>query len=258
MTKNRFRIAAFVLILIIALDVWGEMSITYIEPSRGSCTGFYEVILHGKNFHPEGNEVRVGGVSAVGVRYLDSNNLFAILQGSSVSGHADVQLYNIINGSCAALKDGFFFDPPKDPAFDRMYALGASYSTGIQSYSTSYYIQAASPVVQIAKQAGAYMGMPLVVFQGVPVTVRAESVCIGHNSLVWDPVLQRMVFVPEGKLYNPVYELGNEVRNIIRAAVPVIVQNFPLTLSTFRLDPDFDNISNFSVPVAWMIDVLME
>lgn len=243
--------------IILVLAGCGNPAITSVEPASGSSTGLYEITIHGKNFAQNGNEVRVGGVSAIRVDWVDRTMLKALIQGSPVPGPADVQLCNRTYSNGATLNGGFTFDPPVDPLFDRMVGLGASLSTGIQSNSLSYFTQTVGPIVQIAKQAKAYMGMPLMIFEGVPGTTMPQDVYLGHDEEVWDPLLRKMVFVPEGELYNPAWEIRDDIPGIIQSILPTIAGNLNFPLTTLRLDPAIEVLRNFSVPSAWLTDMLL-
>lgn len=234
-----------------------EPRITSVEPASGPGTGLYEITLHGRNFAPDGNEVRVGGILAVGTQRLDAGTIRAIVQGAPVPGPADVTLTNREYPYECKLEGGFTYEPPLHPAFDRMFSLGASLSTGIQSNSLSYFTQTVGPVVQLARQAGAYVGLPLVLFDGVPGVATAGDVHVGHDQEVWDPFLRKMVRVPEGKLYNPAWELGGDLASILVSVLPLFLQNLEFPLAALRLDPSFRDIHNVSVPSAWLTDALL-
>jgi len=231
--------------------------ITSVEPASGSSTGLYEITLHGRHFAPDGNEVRVGGILAVGVEQLDSKTIRAIVQGSPIPGPADVTLTNAIHENGATLAYGFRLDPPLETALERMFGLGASLSTGIQSNSLSFVTQTVGPIVQLARQAGAYIGMPLVLFEGVPGVATAQDVHVGHDAEVWDPLLRKRVLVPEGELYNPAWELGGDMAGILAAVLPLFLRNIEAPLAALRLDPLLEEIRNVAVPSAWMTDALL-
>ena len=239
--KNLFRFLCTLSPILILVGC-GNPAITSVEPASGSSTGLYEVTIHGQNFAQKGNEVRIGGVSAIRVDWVDRTLLKALIQGSPTPGPADVQLCNRIYSNGATLTGGFTFDPPVDPLFDRMLGLGASLSTGIQSNSLSYFTQTVGPIVQIAKQTGAYMGMPLMIFEGVPGTTMPQDVYIGHDEEVWDPLLRKWVLVPEGELYNPAWEIRDDIPGIIMSILPTIAENLTFPLTTLRLDPAIEDL----------------
>jgi hypothetical protein len=255
--KHGFQAVVFTLLSFILFIGCDDAVITSVEPSSGSSTGLYKITLHGQNFSSHWHEIWVGGIRAIGVEYINPNTIMAILQGSPVSGPSDVKLCNGLDKNCVTLTDGFFFDPPVDPVFDRMYSLGASLTTGIKSNSLSFSTQVMGPVAQIAKHAGAYIGLPLLTVEGIPGTTTPQDVYIGHDDEVWDPILRKWVFVREGELYNPAWEFGGDIWDIIQVVMPTLIKYPPFSLSKFRLNPDIDDIRNVSVPTAWMIDVLL-
>ena len=55
------------------------------------------------------------------------------------------------------------YDPPVDPVFDRMAAIGASLTQGVQRATPSLHGGLMSPPSQLARQAGAFFPMPLLV-----------------------------------------------------------------------------------------------
>jgi len=73
-----------------------------------------------------------------------------------------------VPGLYALAPGAFTFHPPIDPIWNDLWAVGASFTAGIQSNSLNAPAQLMDPVAQIARSAGAYFPQPLAVGEGVP------------------------------------------------------------------------------------------
>ncbi|MBZ0254377.1 MAG: IPT/TIG domain-containing protein, partial [Candidatus Methylomirabilis sp.] len=148
------------------LAIWGALlvgcpgpSVTGVSPDTSTQFGHIEVTISGGGF-TSGAKAFVGGVEALYPTVVDAGTMTATIQGSPVPGLADVRVVNPDNQS-ATLAASFTFTPPVDPLFEKVYALGASFSAGIQSNSFSGRAQLTGPVAQIMRAAGAYFPMPI-------------------------------------------------------------------------------------------------
>ncbi len=131
------------------------------DRDRGPLTGYAQVRLDlaGTRIDPaEVTALSVGGVPAYDLR-ADGDALVAWIQGAPEPGPADAVL--VAAGERVVIEGAYRFDPPVDPLFDRMYALGASLTQGVQGGVPTRHAQLAGPAFGVARQAGAYFALPL-------------------------------------------------------------------------------------------------
>jgi len=117
--------------------------------------------------------VKVGGVSAFRLSPVDGTRLAVTTQGSPTPGLADAEIWTaepdggpagaFSSASAALLQDVVEYLPPRHPAFDRVVAIGASLTQGVQDAVPTQTSILQSPAVQIARQLGAYMPLPVFV-----------------------------------------------------------------------------------------------
>lgn len=111
--------------------------------------------------------VLVGGLPAYDVS-SDGAEVHFTVQGGA--GLAEVILLTQ-EGEVSA--GDFEYLPPADPLFDRMTGIGASLTMGVQDGVPHPHAQRMSPGAQIARQAGAFYGIPLLV-DGLFPTIEVE------------------------------------------------------------------------------------
>lgn len=104
--------------------------------------------------------VHVDGVLAYDV-VQDGEFVTATLQGGPTPGWVDVVLST--DQGQVILPDALEYLPPADPLFDRVTAIGASLTMGVQDGVPTLDGQLWSPGAQISRAAGAYYPMPLLV-----------------------------------------------------------------------------------------------
>ena len=134
------------------------------EPATGSLAGYYPVQITWGEEGPvaaDVTEVRFGGISAYDLEIDGDRSLYAVVQGHPVAGHVDVEL--MVDGDAMTYADAFEYEPPLDPAFDSVVAIGASFTQGIQSAVPSDHGVLASPGARLSTQLGAWMPLPQLV-----------------------------------------------------------------------------------------------
>jgi lysophospholipase L1-like esterase len=104
--------------------------------------------------------VHVDGVMAYDV-VQDGQIVTATLQGGPTPGWVDVVLTT--DQGEVILDDALEYLPPADPLFDRVTAIGASLTMGVQDGVPTLDGQLWSPGAQLSRAAGAYYPMPLLV-----------------------------------------------------------------------------------------------
>jgi lysophospholipase L1-like esterase len=135
-----------------------------VVPSSGPCSGYYRVSIDVAQIGvlPEHVlEVRFGGVIAYGPAPTDAGRLEATLQGHPDCGPVNVTL--LTPGGEHTLEGAFEYVPPESPHFDRIVGLGASLGQGVQRGVPSAHGVLMSPLAQLARQAGGYMSLPMLV-----------------------------------------------------------------------------------------------
>jgi hypothetical protein len=143
-----------------------------VEPSSGSAFGHYPVTVTVPDLDGglEGDVVLSIGQqaspdAAVGQPVhaynlqIDGNRITATVQGAPLPGPADVVVQ--VNGTeLRRAQQAFTYAPPVTSQV-RWLAMGASITQGIQSGGISTASQLYSPASQVARAAGAYLGLPL-------------------------------------------------------------------------------------------------
>lgn len=132
------------------------------EPAAGAMSGYYEVSFDVSEARIDGEvtSVFVGGIRAYDIRH-QGDAVTVIVQGAPASGPADVEMDHA--EGTAVFAGAFTYDPPVDPLFDRVMAMGASLTQGTQGGVPTYHANLANPAFQFARQGGAYLPLPLLV-----------------------------------------------------------------------------------------------
>lgn len=126
----------------------------------GPAFGHFEVRLRDPALAavPEPWTVRVGGVAAYAVRREGDDVVRFVVQGHPVPGLHEVE----VTGRGARHVAGQLeYEAPRHPAFARVVAFGASLTMGTQDATIHARTQRSGPATQVARQAGAYLGLPL-------------------------------------------------------------------------------------------------
>jgi hypothetical protein len=143
-----------------------------VEPSSGSAFGHYEVTvtvpaldggLEGDVVLSIGQQASPDAAVGQPVQaynlQIDGNRISATVQGAPLPGPADVVVE--VNGTeLRRAQQAFTYAPPVTSQV-RWLAMGASITQGIQSGGISTASQLYSPASQVARAAGAYLGLPL-------------------------------------------------------------------------------------------------
>ena len=135
-----------------------------ITPASGPMSGYYPLTLGTKYGGPAVDgiaAVRVGGLATYDLTVLDDDTLSFIVQGQPEAGPVDVELHG--DDGVLVLEDAFRYDAPLDPAFERVFSIGASFAQGVQAAVPSQHAVLASPSHGLATQMGAYMPLPQLV-----------------------------------------------------------------------------------------------
>ncbi len=132
-----------------------------VSPASGAKSGYYDVRLVPPGLTPaEIVEVRFGGIKAYDLR-VDDAALQVTIQGHPHSGPVDIEL-DTETGS-QVLPDAFEYLPALDPRFERIAAVGASLSQGVQNGVPTAHGGLYSPPAQLARQLQGYMPLPILV-----------------------------------------------------------------------------------------------
>jgi len=135
-----------------------------LQPASGSLAGYYPVDISWTGDGPAAadvTEVRVGDIAAYDIEVTGDRSLTVVVQGNPEAGPVDVEL---LSGDDAAIHEqAFEYEPPLDPAFESVVAIGASFTQGIQSAVPSDHGVLASPGARLSTQLGAFMPLPQLV-----------------------------------------------------------------------------------------------
>ncbi len=134
-----------------------------IEPTSGSGFGHFVLRVDVSQLDVAADEVlavRVGDIATYQPQVAEDGWLEVTVQGGP-PGEAAVVLET--GGDSIELPTPFTYLPPNDPVFERMTAIGASLTQGVQRGVPSFSGGLMSPPGQLARQAGAFFPMPLLV-----------------------------------------------------------------------------------------------
>jgi len=177
--KKRIFPVIFIVGAFLAPACGGGGSKCRLDPGEGPSSGYYPVTIRcpGLSFSDaEIPRVRFGENAAIKVEITGPDTLSATVQGSPAAGKVDVVIGQA--GEETILKSAFKYAPPADPLFDRMFAIGASWTMGAMSGSIFPGGQLNGPAAQLARRVGAYLPLPVVKIP-VPEPVEADDL-IGH------------------------------------------------------------------------------
>jgi lysophospholipase L1-like esterase len=128
-----------------------------LEPPSGNAFGYTPVRIVGVDA-PAVREVWFGDVRAWDLVVEADDTLVVTTQGGQ-PGAVEVRV--ITDAGETVLP--FAWHPPIDPLFDRVVGFGASLTQGVQNGVPSQHGTLASPAATLARQAGAYLPLPLLV-----------------------------------------------------------------------------------------------
>ncbi|MDD5223838.1 MAG: SGNH/GDSL hydrolase family protein [bacterium] len=187
-----------------------------LTPEEGSLSGYYPVSINcpDRHFSAEAiSSVKFGENSAIKIQIIDPHTVSATVQGASEPGQVDVLIDG--EGGGRVFKSAFTYLPAADSVFDRMFALGASWTMGVQSGSLNPTGQLRGPAAQLARRVGAYFPLPLVKM-AAPEPVQVSSLINNCSS-------EDMVNI----------KLGG-----ISGVIDYMIEQPDLDLAIFREDPD--------------------
>jgi lysophospholipase L1-like esterase len=135
----------------------------FIEPAAGPQSGYFTVRVADPSLDPASAVgMRAGGNKAYDLVAEDEDVLRATLQGEPEPGPVDLQIDGV------TIAGGFAYEPPSDPRFARLVAIGASLTQGVQNGVPTYHGGFMSPPAQLARQLGGYFPLPLLVRDFLP------------------------------------------------------------------------------------------
>ena len=136
-----------------------------LTPATGSMAGYYTVQLE---WEPDAGPtaadvtaVRFGEVYGYDLETSGDNAMTVVVQGHPQAGLVDVVLESA--GDETTFAEVFEYEPPLDPAFDSVVAIGASFTQGVQSAVPSDHGTLHSPGRRLSDQLGAWMPLPQLV-----------------------------------------------------------------------------------------------
>ncbi len=103
--------------------------------------------------------LRIGDIPAVELRAEGRAAVSALVQGAPEAGPAEVVI-STLDGD-VSIGEAFTYLPARDPLFDRVVAIGASLTQGVQGGVPSYHGSLMSPAAQVARQLGGWFPLPL-------------------------------------------------------------------------------------------------
>ncbi len=142
------------------LLLWGCGPAVSVTPEKGPAFGHFEVVVKGDALEglAEPLSAKVGGIAAYDVARVDARTVRLTVQGHPEGGKQPI----VVSGHGVAAEAGELeYTAPKDARLKRVVAFGASLTMGSQDASVSRHSQLAGPAALIAKQMGAYLGVPL-------------------------------------------------------------------------------------------------
>jgi lysophospholipase L1-like esterase len=142
-------------------------------PDEGSMAGYVRVRLELEGLDPAGvTAVRVGTLSALDP-LPDGDALLVTVQGALEPGAVDVDVETA--EETLVFPGAYTYLDNVDPLFDRVVAIGASFTQGVQSGVPTARGALVSPGAVLARQAGAFFTLPLLVDDLFP-QVQVEDV----------------------------------------------------------------------------------
>jgi hypothetical protein len=144
-----------------------------VQPAGGPASGYFPVVIAEPGVAAEEvTHVRVGEHMAYGATALGDGSFQVMVQGSAEPGPADIVIDHA--GGTATLAGAFSWDPPADARFERLVAIGASLSEGVQNGVPTYHGGLMSPPAQIARQLGGHFPLPLLIDPFLPEITAAD------------------------------------------------------------------------------------
>lgn len=144
----------------------------FVDPSFGPQSGYYALHIAEPSLDPTTVlGMRVGSNKAYDVapEQVDTDDdavLRATVQGEPEPGSVDLTIETTEGNVTIAA--GFRYDPPVDPRFSRLVAIGASLTQGVQNGVPTHHGGLMSPPAQLARQLGGYFPLPLLIRDFLP------------------------------------------------------------------------------------------
>jgi hypothetical protein len=205
-----------------------------VSPSSGPSSGYFPVVLADPAVDATTvTRVHVGAHRAYGVRALEDGSFEVMVQGSPEPGPADVVIEHA--GGTTTLAGAFSWEPPRDPRFERLVAVGASLTQGVQNGVPTQHGGLMSPAAQIARQLGGHFPLPLLVDPflaeirvtdiGPPPGCEAPEIVAHVTASIFDvvPILSQGYWAarvdPDIEVHN-VAVGGSRIANVLRGPFP--------------------------------------
>jgi lysophospholipase L1-like esterase len=144
-----------------------------VTPGEGPLSGYYPIRIDDPAVvASEVTEVRLGEVRTFGLRELGPNAFEVVVQGAPSSGATSAAIS--MGPRTKFLPSAFEYLPVPNAHFERMVAVGASLSQGVQNGVPTLHSGLMSPPAQLARQLGGYFPVPLLLEGFLPQITPAD------------------------------------------------------------------------------------
>jgi len=155
--------------------------------------------------------VTIGGIQCLEPKLVNRNHIRCYCQGHPQPGAQDVVVQQTATDTSATYSRAITFEPARDAAISSIWAIGGSTSAGVESGSLYLNMQVQSPVVQLARALGIFIGLPLISSEGLPIK---SAICsadpnTGEYTVDYSNVLALGVDDIAGLRYDPDIEVRN-------------------------------------------------
>jgi len=145
----------------------GDDEVAAVTPGEGSAAGYFEVRIDSPRTLPDRlTEVRFGDQRALLPRIIGPHAFEVLVQGAPGAGAVDVTVET--DRASVVMRDAFTYEGPRSDHFDRVVAVGASLTQGVQNGVPSFHGGLMSPPAQLARQLGGYFPLPLLIPDFLP------------------------------------------------------------------------------------------
>lgn len=146
----------------------------FVEPAAGPQSGYFALRVADPALDPTSAlGMRVGRNKAYDLVAEDEDVLRATVLRATVQGEPDPGPVDLqIDG--VTITGGFRYEPPSDPRFARLVAIGASLTQGVQNGVPTHHGGLMSPPAQLARQLGGYFPLPLLIRDFLPQIAPAD------------------------------------------------------------------------------------
>ena len=162
-----------------------------------------------------GVSVTIGGIRCLEPKLVNRNHIRCYCQGYPQPGPREVIVSQPGGPDPVTYPDAITFDPAANAAISSIWAIGGSTGAGVESGSLYLNMQVQSPVVQLARALGIFIGLPLISSEGLPIksAICSTDPVTGVYTADYGAVLA----MTPGEIADLRYDADIEVRNL---AVP--------------------------------------